>query len=77
IAKEEGLYYVYVGNMRHSKGENSYCPNCDSLVLGRSGYSFTKINLKDGNKCGSCGKELPGLVGQYNPKSKSRRFSFF
>lgn len=77
IAKEEGLYYVYIGNMTHSKGENTYCPNCDSLVLGRSGYSFTKINLKDGNKCGNCGEKLPGLVGQYNPKSKSRRFSFF
>jgi len=77
IAKEEGLYYVYVGNMRHPKGENSYCPNCDSLVLGRSGYSFTKVNLKNGNICGSCGQKLPGLVGQYNTNSKSRRFSFF
>ena len=77
IANEEGLYYVYVGNLSHPKGDNSYCPNCGSLVLGRSGYSFTKVNLKNGNKCGSCGQKLPGLVGQYNLDSKSRRFSFF
>ncbi len=74
IAGEEGLYYIYVGNMRSKQGGNTYCPSCGNLVIGRVGYSFTSLDLKDGNKCGKCGKYLPGLIGIYNPNKSSRGF---
>jgi len=52
------LDYVYLGNMRSNKGQNTYCPNCHSLVIERSGY-FTDTNgLKANGKCMNCNKSI-------------------
>jgi len=59
IAKEEGLYYVYIGNVWPNKYENTYCYNCGELLIERDGYYIKKINLeKKGNRviCPTCGK---------------------
>jgi len=77
IAKEEGLYFPYVGNSPHEKGGNTYCPNCGHLVLGRSGYHFTKIDIKEKSLCPNCGYDLSkDLIGEIN-KTASHRFSLF
>ena len=77
IAKKEGINYVYVGNLSHEKGGNTYCPNCNHLILGRSGYRFTKINITDSKKCPNCQYDLSNdIKGEINRKS-SQRFSFF
>jgi pyruvate formate lyase activating enzyme len=77
IAKEIGLFFPYVGNIRHDNGSNTYCPNCNYLLLGRSGYMFTKIDVNDNNTCPSCGYNLLNdIIGEIN-KKPSHRFSFF
>ncbi len=77
IAKKAGLYYPYVGNIRHEKGGNTYCPKCEHLLIGRAGYSFTNINISDDKKCPKCGYDLKNdIIGEINKKS-SHRFSFF
>jgi pyruvate formate lyase activating enzyme len=76
IAKEVGLYYVYVGNMPHEEGNNTYCPNCKQLIIGRSGYSFNKINITYDHKCNNCGYDLKNdIIGEVN-KHPSHRFAF-
>jgi pyruvate formate lyase activating enzyme len=37
-------------------------PAVDRAVIGRSGYTVTQLNLKDG-ACGSCGKPIAGVWG--------------
>lgn len=65
IAKESGLYFPYIGNIRHEIGSNTYCPNCDHLIFGRSGYSFTKIDITAENKCPNCSYDLKkDLIGE-------------
>ena len=59
IAKEEGLQYVYVGNLLSKKGQNTYCPKCDALLVERSGFTILKNVIKDG-KCPKCSKEIYG-----------------
>ncbi|MFH1753351.1 MAG: AmmeMemoRadiSam system radical SAM enzyme [Candidatus Omnitrophota bacterium] len=59
-ALEAGLEYVYIGNLPGHEGNNTYCPSCKSLVIGRNGYLITEINMS-GPKCGSCGHEIPGI----------------
>ena len=39
IGVEEGLKYVYVGNIPNHPWENTYCPECGELII-RRGYSF-------------------------------------
>ena len=77
IAKKEGINYVYVGNISHEKGINTYCPNCNHLILGRSGYRFTKINITDSKKCPNCQYDLSkDIKGEVNRKT-SHRLNFF
>ncbi|MBN1800300.1 MAG: AmmeMemoRadiSam system radical SAM enzyme [Candidatus Lokiarchaeota archaeon] len=58
IAKKAGLYFPYVGNINHEEGSNTYCPNCGHLLLGRRGYMFTKIDIKNDKTCPKCGRDL-------------------
>jgi pyruvate formate lyase activating enzyme len=48
------LDYVYLGNLHSDHGQNTYCSNCNSEVIKRTGY-FTQVTGldKDGN-CKSC-----------------------
>jgi pyruvate formate lyase activating enzyme len=60
VAKKVGLEFVYLGNLPHSKYENTYCPNCSELVIKRSGYEITILNLDTDGRCKTCGK----LIGK-------------
>ncbi|MHA1192497.1 MAG: AmmeMemoRadiSam system radical SAM enzyme [Promethearchaeota archaeon] len=67
IAKNSGLHYVYVGNLPHDKGSNTYCPNCNHLIIGRRGYSFTKIDITKDKKCPNCGYDFnKDIIGNIN-----------
>lgn len=57
IATEEGLRFIYLGNIPHDERENTYCPNCGRLVIERWGFSVGLKNLKDGS-CAFCGEDL-------------------
>ncbi|MGB7062134.1 MAG: AmmeMemoRadiSam system radical SAM enzyme, partial [Candidatus Zixiibacteriota bacterium] len=60
IAIEEGMNFVYVGNVPGHQGEHTYCPDCKQVVIERVGYRIIGMNLKDG-KCGFCQKAIPGV----------------
>jgi pyruvate formate lyase activating enzyme len=60
IAQEEGMNFVYIGNVPGHKGEHTYCPDCKQVLIERVGYRIIQTNLKDG-KCRFCGKAIPGV----------------
>jgi pyruvate formate lyase activating enzyme len=60
IAKTAGLKYVYVGNIRTQKGENTYCPKCQQLLIEREGFYITKNKIKKGC-CPDCGEKIAGF----------------
>ena len=58
IAKEAGLYYVYLGNVPvHG---DTYCPECGELLIDRTGYSVTLNRMIDG-KCPKCNRKIEGI----------------
>jgi pyruvate formate lyase activating enzyme len=59
-AKEMGLQYLYAGNVSSAKWENTYCPQCSTLLIERQGY-FTRILDLSNGKCGSCNHSIPGV----------------
>lgn len=61
IGRGEGLEFVYVGNSPGHKYENTYCPGCGGLLIGRLGLSITHYCLVQG-RCPSCGRQIP-VVG--------------
>jgi pyruvate formate lyase activating enzyme len=56
-AKEEGLEFVYLGNIPHCDEENTYCPKCGTLAIERLGFNVSK-NLTEEGKCSQCGGDL-------------------
>ena len=58
IGFEEGLLYVYLGNVPGHSGENTYCPNCKKLLLKRYIFDVTKNDLSKGNTCPACGFKI-------------------
>jgi pyruvate formate lyase activating enzyme len=60
IGRRAGLHHVYSGNVPGDEGENTYCPNCSSLLIERYGFRIVK-NLLSGQACPSCGRKLAGL----------------
>jgi len=60
IGIDEGLKYVYEGNVPGSGGESTYCTNCKKSVIIRYGYVISEYNVKDG-ACKFCGTPLDGV----------------
>jgi pyruvate formate lyase activating enzyme len=58
-AKGEGLNYVYIGNVPGHPCENTYCPNCNELLIKRFSFEITKWNLTKDMRCPTCGHEIP------------------
>ena len=58
IGKEEGLHYIYMGNVMLPS--NTYCPNCNELLIERIGYSIRQYKLVDG-KCFHCKTKIAGI----------------
>ncbi|MFC1753521.1 AmmeMemoRadiSam system radical SAM enzyme, partial [Thermoproteota archaeon] len=52
------MNYVYLGNMASEAGENTHCPKCGKLLIGRSGFGILINKIKDG-KC-PCGHKIAG-----------------
>ena len=58
-AKNQGLNYVYIGNITDHPAENTICPNCDTAVIKRYGFEITQWNLTDDMHCTVCGHPIP------------------
>ena len=72
IGKEEGLLYVYVGNVwPPHPWENTYCPNCGNIVISRVGFSVEL--LIDEPICPKCGELLHIVLRDKNGEIKDWR----
>jgi pyruvate formate lyase activating enzyme len=63
IGREAGLRYVYAGNIpgRVDEYESTFCPNCNQIVVRRTGYVITEYRLTGEGKCPNCGTKVPGV----------------
>ncbi len=59
IARTAGMKYVYLGNVYHHKAENTYCPECNTLLIKRKGYQTEMLNIKNG-RCLQCNTMIYG-----------------
>jgi len=58
IGREEGLNYVYLGNIMGHHYENTYCPHCDELLITRYGFDVVGCHLTSEKKCPACGAAI-------------------
>jgi len=61
LALEEGLKYVYIGNVPGHEGENTYCPRCGTLLIDRSKFTMVVVNIDTSSgvpRCPNCGEVI-------------------
>lgn len=61
IALDNGLRYVYTGNVHDPIGQTTTCHNCDSPLIERDWYKLGAWNLDDGGRCDRCGTACTGI----------------
>jgi pyruvate formate lyase activating enzyme len=59
-AMEEGLEFVYIGNVPGHQGANTFCPRCDRMIIRRAGFMVVENKVKNG-ACPYCGAPIPGI----------------
>jgi pyruvate formate lyase activating enzyme len=75
-ARNAGLNYTYLGNVPGHPAENTYCPNCNELVIKRYSFEITKWNLTKDMHCPVCGQEIP-IKGKLHPSGYSFPYALF
>ncbi len=60
IGLDEGLRYVYTGNIPGLTGESTACYKCGSLIIKRHGYSIGEVFLQ-GSQCPHCEAVINGI----------------
>jgi pyruvate formate lyase activating enzyme len=63
IGQEEGLKYLYIGNIDNKEHESTYCPSCKKRVVSRNGNigQFITNELNDDGVCPHCGYLIDGV----------------
>lgn len=62
IGRENGLEYVYSGNVPGHLYDNTYCPQCSALLIERFGFSVVQNALRAGH-CPVCECSIAGVWG--------------
>ncbi len=57
IARKK-LNYVYLGNIRSSEAQHTFCPKCSSRLISRSAYQTTIERIDDQGNCTQCGHPI-------------------
>jgi pyruvate formate lyase activating enzyme len=71
IGAEEGLNFVYAGNLPGAVGrwEHTWCPSCRTLLIRRFGYHILANRIGTSGICPDCGARIPGMFA--NPRGSS------
>ena len=63
LALDNGIRYVYTGNVVDPEGQSTYCHGCGALVIERDWYRLGTYRLTDDGRCRACGTLVPGRFG--------------
>jgi pyruvate formate lyase activating enzyme len=71
IGTEEGLNFVYAGNLpgRVGRWEHTWCPGCLAPLIVRLGYVILENRVTAGGRCPDCDARIPGIFA--NPRGVS------
>lgn len=60
IGLDQGLKYVYIGNVPGVEGEDTFCPKCGAKMIDRNGYTTKRYDQN--GKCSHCGAKLNLII---------------
>jgi len=59
IAIENGLKYVYIGNVPGHPKNSTFCPSCRKRIIHRNHFDILEMNMTHG-RCHFCNSPIPG-----------------
>ena len=62
IGKDQGLEFVYLGNVAGHRHGDTFCPACGGKLIRRLGLSVLENTVRDG-RCPQCGRAIAGVWG--------------
>lgn len=79
VARDEGLRYVYTGNVHDPEGGTTHCPGCGAAVVVRDWYRIDRYEVTDDGHCRACGAAIDGVydgpVGQWGRRRRPVRMA--
>jgi pyruvate formate lyase activating enzyme len=69
IAMNNGLRYVYTGNVHDVEGGSTFCHTCGKKLIGRDWYALTAWNLTEDGLCRFCQTPCAGVF-ELHPEDK-------
>jgi pyruvate formate lyase activating enzyme len=66
IAMDEGLNYVYTGNVHDREGGTTCCPDCHAPLIERDWHRIDAYRLTAEGKCPDCGCAIAGRFGHFD-----------
>ena len=73
IAQEEGLQYVYTGNVHDREGGTTFCPACHATLIERDWHRILRHELTDDGRCPHCTTAIAGRFGRFDGGFGNRR----
>lgn len=73
IAMNNGIHYVYTGNVHDLSGGSTYCSVCGELLIGRDWYVLKDWNLTADGCCHKCKTVCPGVFDEVPGNWGARR----
>ena len=86
VALDQGLRFVYTGNVHDFSGSSTYCPECGEILIGRDWYELSNWNLSlecgsaegataNAGRCSNCSAPIAGVFeatpGHWGPRRQS------
>ena len=66
IGLEEGLHFVYTGNVHDSVGGTTHCTGCGAALIVRDWYRIKDYRITVDGKCPECATAIPGRFESFD-----------
>lgn len=74
IAMDQGLRFVYTGNIHDEEGGTTYCPHCHSALIRRDWHQITHYAMQAGDHCSTCNGTIAGRFEVFDNPSLFKPF---
>ena len=66
IAMDEGLRYVFTGNIHDREGGTTFCPGCGEALIVRDWHNIVDYRLTPAGRCVKCDTAIPGRFEDFS-----------
>jgi pyruvate formate lyase activating enzyme len=73
IARDQGLHFVFTGNVHDIDGGTTYCPGCGAALIERDWYAIELYELDPTGRCPHCNTAIAGRFGVFGKPFGPRR----